>query len=82
MTGTDNAGRDASARETDSGSSAGLPRDDADTDAERRMILARLGKMAALTPPTIVTLLMSTRASAASLPPPDPPPPPPPDPHL
>ncbi|RTL84237.1 MAG: hypothetical protein EKK29_14095 [Hyphomicrobiales bacterium] len=43
-------------------------------DAERRAILAGLGKLAALTPPTVVTLLMSQRASAQSInpPPPDP----------
>jgi hypothetical protein len=35
-------------------------------DAERRAILARLGKMAALTGPAVVTLMLSTRASAAS----------------
>jgi hypothetical protein len=39
---------------------------DGDTDAERRTILARLGKMAALTGPAVVTLMLSTRASAAS----------------
>lgn len=40
-------------------------------DGERRAIMARLGKMAALTSPTMITLLMSSRASAES-PPPDP----------
>ena len=34
--------------------------------AERRMIMARLGKMAALTTPGLITLLLSNRASAAS----------------
>ncbi len=33
---------------------------------ERRRILARLGKMAALTTPAVVTLMLSQRASAAS----------------
>jgi hypothetical protein len=37
-----------------------------DTDAERRAILAKLGKLAALTPPTVVTLMMTTRPAAAS----------------
>ena len=41
------------------------------TDADRRAALAKLGKLAALTPPTIMTLLLSARASAFS-PPPDP----------
>jgi len=40
-------------------------------DCERRAILERLGKMAALTGPTMITLLMSNRALAAS---PEPPP--------
>lgn len=35
-------------------------------DAERRAILAGLGKLAALTPPTVVMLMLSTRPSAAS----------------
>ena len=42
------------------------------TDAERRAALAKLGKLAALTPPTIMTLLLSARASAISPPPDDP----------
>ena len=36
------------------------------TDADRRAALAKLGKLAALTPPTIMTLLLSARASAGS----------------
>lgn len=35
-------------------------------DVERRAILASLGKLAALTPPTVVTLMMTTRPAAAS----------------
>lgn len=71
---------DVSVEKEDGASPAGLREDDNDTDAERRVILARLGKMAALTPPAVVTLLISTRASAES-PPPDPPEPPPIDPN-
>lgn len=37
-----------------------------ETNAERREILAKLGKLAALTPPTVVTLMMTTRPAAAS----------------
>lgn len=37
-------------------------------DAERRAALEKLGKLAALTPPTILTLLISPRASAWSVP--------------
>ena len=36
------------------------------TDADRRAALAKLGKLAVLTPPTVLTLLLSGRASAKS----------------
>jgi hypothetical protein len=35
-------------------------------NVERREILSRLGKLAAITPPTIITLMMTTRSAAAS----------------
>jgi hypothetical protein len=35
-------------------------------DAKRRAALAKLGRLAALTPPTILTLMLSQRASADS----------------
>lgn len=42
-------------------------------DAERRAALEKLGRLAALTPPTILTLMLSQRASADSaIPPGDP----------
>ena len=46
--------------------------DQAPLDAERRAALEKLGRLAALTPPTILTLLLSQRASAESEPPIDP----------
>ena len=47
--------------------------DQAPLDAERRAALAKLGRLAALTPPAILSLMLSQRASALSLdePPPD-----------
>ncbi len=46
--------------------------DQAPLDAERRAALAKLGRLAALTPPIILTLMISPRASAFSEPPPEP----------
>lgn len=45
---------------------ASASRNHDNTDVERRAILASLGKLAALTPPTVVTLMMTTRPAAAS----------------
>ena len=39
-----------------------------DTAAERRAALAKLGALAAWTPPVMMTLLLSPRASAESVP--------------
>lgn len=39
---------------------------DADGGIERREILVRLGKLAALTPPAVVTMLVTARSAAAS----------------
>ena len=49
-----------------------------DADAERRAALAKLGALAAWTPPIMMTLLLSPRAAAESVPgtPVLPPPPP------
>lgn len=50
---------------------ADLAAPDCAQDGGRRAVMARLGRMAAVTAPAMITLLMSTRASAES-PPPDP----------
>lgn len=41
--------------------------DQAPLDAERRAALTKLGRLAALTPPTILTMMLSQRASADSV---------------
>ncbi len=43
------------------------------TDPERRAALAKLGRLAAWTAPTLLTLVVSQRASAASCDPMEPP---------
>jgi hypothetical protein len=40
--------------------------DGENTDVARREVMARLGKLAALTAPAVVTLMMAPRASAGS----------------
>ena len=50
---------------------AALPTDhssvaESEADIERRVVLKRLGVLAALTPPAVVTMLLTPRASAAS----------------